>query len=269
MKNFELKNLIPIVIGIIVIIILKPLFLLGIGIVIGALLREFSDKIKLGDSARTVVNSVPSTPATPAGDIKDPNGVSYNQEIKNLVETLRVQFTELFNSAHYGTSARRSSEQLFRIIDKFDKFKEILDSKLEKTEMTYDRFLTATEEVYFNILDNLEKVKNVYQAVEDIDLGYIEQRIETIKNASSMTKEMQDELSSLRYRKSMSKKQLQGIEKLLSVNEQAITDIDNMRIKIGNLNTSSNRAQFDIDTSIADLKKMAERVNKYSSDYTG
>jgi hypothetical protein len=267
MKKFELKNLLPIVIGIVVIIILKPLALLGTGIIIGALLREISGFIKFERPSRSVPAPTAVTPtATPPTDSKDQNGVSYSQEIKNLVETLRVQFLELFNSEHYGASARRSSEQLFRIIDKFDKFKVILDSKLQKTEMTYDRFLTATEEVYFNVLDNLEKVKNVSQAVEDIDLAYIEQRIETIKNAASMTKEMQDELSSLRHRKSMSKKQIQGIEKILSVNEQAITDIDNMRIKVGNLNTSSNRAQFDIDTSIADLKKMAERVNKYSSD---
>ncbi len=261
MRKDKLNNLIPILVGIMVIILLKPFFLLGVGILIGSGLTKMLKTKELNSSNEQIINS--NTEDTERADKSD---VSYNKEIINSVESLREQFADLFNSEHYGKSSRRASEQLFRIVEKFEKFKKILDSKLQKTERAYDRFLSATEGVYYNILGNLEKIKNIYQAVEDIDMSYIERRINDIKMAQSVTKETQMELSSLRQRKSMAKKQLQGIEQILSINEQAITDIDNMRIELGNLNTTSNRAQFSIDKSIADLQKMASRVNEYSLD---
>ncbi|OQY09020.1 MAG: hypothetical protein B6I28_03765 [Fusobacteriia bacterium 4572_132] len=259
MRKDKLNDLIPILIGVIILIVLRPLFLLGIGIIIGALLTQMLKTKELG------INNeyIPNNNMEETGKLQK-SDVTYNKEIIDLVELLREQFANLFNSEDYGESSRRASEQLFRIVDKFEKFKKILDSKLQKTERAYDRFLNATEGVYYNILENLEKIKNIYQAVEDIDMSYIERRINDIKMAQTVTKETQMELSSLRQRKSMAKKQLQGIEQVLSINEQAITDIDNMRIELGNLNTTSNRAQFNIDKSIADLQKMANRVSEYS-----
>ena len=132
--------------------------------------------------------------------------------------------------------------------------------------ITYQKFMRVTEEVYYNILDNLAQVKDIYQSIEDINLNYINSRIELLETKDELTAEMGDELNSLKDKKEMILTELQAINKYLSINEQAITDLDNMKIKLAKLKTISQHADSELDLSIVNLRKMAASLNKYEGN---
>lgn len=150
------------------------------------------------------------------------------------------------------------------MIDKFEKFKNILDVKLEEEELTYKKFMSVTEEVYYNILDNLQKIMDIYSSIEDIDPGYIEYRIEKLEKKEDLDRETGEELKALKERRNMLFNELSAIEKYISINEKAMTDIDYMKIKLARLNISKGQARREFELSLADLRKTAERISDYS-----
>ncbi|WP_018247973.1 hypothetical protein [Orenia marismortui] len=264
-KKKIIKKLIPFVIAIEVIFFSDSLQKFGLGIIVGALLVEVLN-LRLD---RTKFKA--KTEKSPLKDLEDIKlseaSISYNKGIIEFIEELKLQFSDLTSSKYYKESARLALNQLLRLIDKFEKFKNILDIKLDKEEITYERFMSVTEEVYYNILDNLEKIKNIYQSIEDVNLGYINFRIDMLENKADLTTEMREELISLQKRKGMILGELDSIDRYLSINEKAMTDIDNMKIKLGRVKTSSSQAKKEFDLSIADLQKMANRINQY--EYKG
>lgn len=257
-----IKKLIPFVIGLELILFSENLQKFGIGLITGALLvevlnynyKQIKDKKK---DNRALLKDIEDI------DISNET-ISFKKEIVEIIDELKIRFSNLIDTKYYQETARLALKQLLRVIDKFEKFKNILDVKLEEEELTYKSFMSVTEEVYFNILDNLEKIMNIYKSIEDIDLGYIEYRIEKLEKKEELSGEMEEELISLKDRKNMLLNELNTIEKYISINEKAMTDIDNMKIKLGRLNTSKGQARKEFDLSIADLRKTAERINDYS-----
>jgi len=257
-----IKKLIPFVIGFELILFSEKLQNFGIGLITGALLvevlnynyKQVKDKKKENRALLKDIEDIEISNET----------ISFKKEIVEIIDELKLRFSNLMDSKYYQETARLALKQLFRVIDKFEKFKNILDVKLEKEELTYKSFMSVTEEVYFNILDNLEKIMNIYKSIEDIDFGYIEYRIEKLEKKEELSGEMEEELISLKNRKNMLLNELNTIEKYISINEKAMTDIDNMKIKLGRLNTSKGQARKEFDLSIADLRKTAERINDYS-----
>jgi len=268
-KKRIIKKLIPFIIAIEIILFSDTLQSFGIGIIAGALLVEILN-LKLSDFYSKNEKGFKTEAGYIAREFHDIKQLktqlkdsSYNSQIIAFIEELKLQFT---TSIFYKETARLALNQLVRVVDKFEKFKNILDIKLEQKEITYERFMSVTEEVYYNILDNLEKVKNIYQSIEDIDVNYIESRINTLEEKDDLSREMKEELISLKNRKSMLLNELESVDKYISINEKAITDIDNMKIKLGKLLTSSKQANREFDLNIAELRKMAKRINEYSAE---
>lgn len=262
-KKVIIKKIIPFLIGIEIIFFSDSLQKFGAGIIIGALLVEilnFSlDRSKHIDKKNSEQTKSFTEDIKVSEDI-----ISYNNEIREFIEELKLQFSNLTNSTYYRESARLALNQLIRVVDKFEKFKNILDVKLDQDEITYERFMSITEEVYYNILDNLDRVKNIYQSIEDINVSYIDSRINALEIKENLTKEMKEELVSLKERKEMLLNELNSVDSYISINEKAITDIDNMKIKLGRLKTTSGQAKKEFDLSLATLRKMAKRINEYS-----
>lgn len=271
-KKRIIKKLIPFIIAIEIIMFSDSLKLFGFGIIAGAFLVEILN-LQFADFLSRKEREMKSEAGHIAKELHDIKELknqledsSYNDEILAFIEELKLQFSNLTSSNYYKESSRLALNQLLRVVDKFEKFKNILDVKLEEKEITYGRFMGVTEEVYYNILDNLEKVKNIYKSIEDIDVSYIESRIAVLEGKDELSEEMKEELISLKKRKNLLFDELNSVDKYISINEKAITDIDNMKIKLGKLQTYSKQASREFDLSIAELRKMAERVNEYSAD---
>ena len=260
-KKLLIQKLVPIVVSVEIILFVDSLQQFGWGILAGALLVEvlnlsLSNGYKKEEKLKVDIDE---------SKMRTGN-VSYKQEIISFIAELKTQFSDLTNTNHYQESARLALNQLLRVIEKFEKFKNILDIKLDKNAITYQKFMRVTEEVYYNILDNLAQVKDIYQSIEDINLNYINSRIELLETKDELTAEMGDELNSLKDKKEMILTELQAINKYLSINEQAITDLDNMKIKLAKLKTISQHADSELDLSIVNLRKMAASLNKYEGN---
>lgn len=71
-------------------------------------------------------------------------------------------------------------------------------------------------------------------------------------------------MKALKERRNMLFNELSAIEKYISINEKAMTDIDYMKIKLARLNISKGQARREFELSLADLRKTAERISDYS-----
>ena len=255
-----IQKLIPIVVGVEIILLVDSLQQFGWGVLAGTLLVEVLNlSLSRGDTREEKNLKVDIDESKMlAGD------VSYKEEIIAFIAELKTQFSNLTTANHYQASAKLALNQLVRVVEKFEKFKNILDIKLDEEEITYHRFMSVTEEVYYNILDNLAAIKDIYQSIEDVNLDYINSRLDCLQGQDKLTTEMQAELESLQQRKDMILVELQAVNKYLSLNEQAITDLDNMKIKLGKLKTSTPQAENELDVSIVNLRKMAQRLSEYS-----
>lgn len=256
-----IKKIIPFLIGLEIILFSENLQKFGIGLITGALLVEILNyKYK---NAKDELKENKAIIKLEDIDISSEN-ISFKKDIVEFIEELRLRFTELIDSSYYQETARLALKQLLRVIDKFEKFKNILDVKLEEEELTYKKFMSVTEEVYYNILDNLQKIMDIYSSIEDIDPGYIEYRIEKLEKKEDLDRETGEELKALKERRNMLFNELSAIEKYISINEKAMTDIDYMKIKLARLNISKGQARREFELSLADLRKTAERISDYS-----
>lgn len=182
------------------------------------------------------------------------------QEIKRIGNEYSVFFTKDF----LGPSARTSSEQLFRFEEKYSKIVEILGEKFEKTELTYSKFLGTINLVYNSLIDNYNEIRDKLNALSDIDVTRIDERIVEIKNLAILKEETINELNTLKERKLMAQESLSEINRIISLNEEVITDLDKLRIKVSDLKTKDNRAILDLDYSRAELDRLIKRVHIYS-----
>lgn len=258
-KKIIIQKLIPIVVGLEIILFVDSLQQFGWGVLVGALLVELLNwpLVKAVKSEEKNLKVEFTKEEILTGE------VSYKEELIAFIAKLKTQFSNLTTANHYQASAKLALNQLVRVIEKFEKFKNILDVKLDEEEITYHRFMSVTEEVYYNILDNLAAIKDIYQSIEDVDLDYINARLDSLQGKDKLTPEMKAEFESLQKRKDMILSELQSINKYLSINEQAITDLDNMKIKLGKLKTSTPQAESELDVSIVNLRKMAQRLSEY------
>ncbi|MEJ6949463.1 hypothetical protein [Natronospora cellulosivora (SeqCode)] len=259
-----IKKAIPFIIAIEIIYFTSSFQQLGFGIIIGALLVEIINFKQL--SLNSMDNKEESLEVKDFQEIKlSKDMITYNNDIVVFIEELKSQITNFTDSKYYRESARLALNQLLRVVEKFETFKNILDVKFDQEELSYNKFMSVTEDVYYNILENLERVKNVYQSIDDINVKYIDSRIDTLEKKSDLSKEMTEELLSLRNKKDMLINELNSVDKYISINEKAITDIDNMKIKLGSLKTSSNQSKREFERSLAELRTMAKRINDYSA----
>ena len=135
-KKLLIQKLVPIVVSVEIILFVDSLQQFGWGILAGSLLVEvlnlsLSNGYKKEEKLKVDIDE---------SKMRTGN-VSYKQEIISFIAELKTQFSDLTNTNHYQESARLALNQLLRVIEKFEKFKNILDIKLDKNGITYQKFM--------------------------------------------------------------------------------------------------------------------------------
>jgi len=148
---------------------------------------------------------------------------------KELVECKSIQGVEHF--------AAQGAEQFTRIREKFENLREILAQKLNTGELTYGRYFGTAEQVYLSVLDNLRDVVNLLNSVSSIDADYINSRLYELSKHKNPTEADKQEVETLNERKQLRESQSQKVDVLLTLNEKAMTQIDQTTAAIAEMKT--------------------------------
>ncbi len=184
-----------------------------------------------------------------------------------LLESIKKHFMDYSKNKDLEVYSSQGEEQFVRIKEKYNNYKECLDEKFEKTELTYGRFLGAGEQIYFSVLDNLERIASALKIVAGIDDDYIRQRmqhLDSLAREDNLQEADKKEMKTLTERLTLKKQQLEKVNELLTINEEAMTQLDQSTARLSELNTTRNRASIDMDTARAELEELIKRSSKYS-----
>lgn len=163
--------------------------------------------------------------------------------------------------------ARVNSEeglrQLTRLQAKYSTFQELLRRKLNKNELTYDRYLGMTEQVYLAGLDNLNSIAGIMKSISAMDRKHIEKRTRELNALTSPSGAEKKELAALQARHQLWVEQQRKIRTLLSQNEEAMTTMDRLMAALAEMDPGFSRATMDMETAMQELERLTIRTKDY------
>jgi len=146
---------------------------------------------------------------------------------QKVCETAIAQLSKYKEMRGAEDLVAQALEQFGKIQERYRMFQEMLADKLKPGELTYGKYLSAAEQVYLAVLDNLQDILPILESANGIDLDYIDERLAQLKCSPPLEKGGQggfsDEIKTLEERKELRDDQLRNIGVLLTDNEEAIS----------------------------------------------
>lgn len=188
-------------------------------------------------------------------------------EFKKRNDQMLVSIKEGLNKSNLGhdvkSYAEQGEDQYSRIQEKFETFNNILGKQFNTGELTYRRFLGTAEQVYLSVLDNLETIATMLMSSNSIDIDYINDRLNHYEHKENKNEDDYKEIESLKERMNIKNEQIHKINKLLSINEQAMTTLDATCTSIASVKTRRGKASQDVEQTMVQLEALAESAKKY------
>ena len=162
-----------------------------------------------------------------------------------------------------AVGSREGLDQLVRLQAKYTTFEELLRSKLNKNELTYDRYLGMTEQVYLAGLDNLNSIAAIKKSISAMNLDHIRKRGRELTRLANPNSAEKKELAALKERHQLRKSQEEKVSILLSQNEEAMTTMDRLMAALAEMNPGLSRATMGMEDAMEELERLAERSRDY------
>ncbi len=170
------------------------------------------------------------------------------------------QCRSIAGSEHF---AEQGIAQLEQVQKRLVTLRELLADKLNRSELSYGRYLGAAERVYLAVLDNLRDVTTILKSVSTIDPAYLSHRLNELKQLKNPTDADREENETLVKRRALREQQLQRVNVLLTRNEEAMTQMDDATAALANLDTDESRPSLDLETAIEELQKLARASQRF------
>jgi len=179
----------------------------------------------------------------------------YKEQLK---EKVRGGLQERYATGPAQQHARQGLAQFDRIAQTLQGIQELLEMKLNITELTFHRFLAAAEQTYLSVLDNLKDTVALLKSANSIDPEDVKKRLGALTaEARPLTAADQEEKKALEDRLQLWSGQMQKVENNLAKNERAITEMENISAKVACWQTGQHFAAGDIEAAIAELQDLA------------
>lgn len=163
-----------------------------------------------------------------------------------------------------GIADSQPLEQLIALGQKRAALIKVLDRRLDRSELTYSRYVSTSEQVYRSALDNLREVAVAIDSLGSIDTGYIKRRIAELDRAGGDTESAQRERDSLAQRTQLRDDQMARIERLLAQNEAALTTLDRTTSALADVPVG--QRPEDADAAMAALADLADRARMLDTE---
>ncbi len=154
-------------------------------------------------------------------------------------------------------------QQLGLFEKKFSTFNQVLNRKLEATELTFNRYLATAEQVYLNGLDNLEKAALALRSIAGIDHQQLQDKLASLAQAQDAHSVKTAEQLQERWR--IYQEQQARARALFTQNEQALTRLDQVSTQLANADLRSGQAAMDMDQAMQELTRLIETTQQYAS----
>jgi len=187
--------------------------------------------------------------------------------VKNLQDKIREQtkvkqLTLKVNLLQYD--CLNGAEQLVQFQTKFDILVDIIKSKFDETQLTYNRYYGIVQEVFLSGIDNLSDVVVAYVTLTSIDVSYIKKRLKKLKNDKTDNLIVKKELTALQNSLKSFEHQQQKIKSLLSENAVALGQLDETVVAISEISRIKDKdSQVDMEDSMRQLQQLTKRTKLY------
>ncbi len=186
---------------------------------------------------------------------------NYEQYIKRMLKKELAECLEIEGAATFAVQGR---EHYDMIDEKLRNVKEILDLKIEKSELTYGRFMGAADQVVLSVLDNLKDVVTTLKSAGSINADYIQDKLVNLEALpDGDDKDVQK--GALLKRLDLRNSQLGKVTALLTKNEVAMTEMENISAAVSEWQTDDSFAEIDFESAISRLQELAEQAHIYNS----
>lgn len=155
----------------------------------------------------------------------------------------------------------RPAYQLQAIGEKRDNLVDILGSRLDPGELTYERYRSVAEQVYLAVISNLREVAIAKRSVSAIDTDYIDARLAELGSGDAAASLA--ETTSLQDRRALAATQEAKATYLLAQNESAMTLLD--RTSTALADAPIGLAPQDAEAAMEALKELADRAGRYAA----
>jgi hypothetical protein len=182
-----------------------------------------------------------------------------------LVDQIESGLEQCSRIEELHAKATTGIAQLKSIRVKLANVQELLDMKLRPNEITYGRFLGASEQVSLSVLDNLNTVVSLLKSAASIETQYIHARLEQIKAAKQTGKAEADQRRSLQERLNLWDSQMQKIDQLMARNEEAMTEMERISAAVAQWQAGPKFAAGDFESAIKQLHELAVQAHEYNN----
>jgi hypothetical protein len=154
------------------------------------------------------------------------------------------------------------TEQLDALLSKRLSLINVLQRRLDAGELTYARYLSASQQVFASALDNLHEVAVAYESISTIDETYIDRRLVELAADDSDLESADRERATLERRRELRGTQRRRIAQLLAQNEAALTALDRTTTALADVPIG--KQPEDADAAMVALEALADRAAKYA-----
>jgi hypothetical protein len=190
-----------------------------------------------------------------------------SQYTNYMLERMEDLKKEKLKDLHENLTAsknERGARQLQQFKQKFETLSDIIRTKFDPGQLTFDRYYSIAHEVYLSGLDNLNDVVVAEKTLKSIDLNYIGNRLKALENEEKTMASVK-ELEALNRSKQSFHEQKEKIKLLLAENETALSQMDTATIAISEITKSKDKqGQIDMENSMKALTEVIERSKYYS-----
>jgi len=170
------------------------------------------------------------------------NGI-FAVNLKQVLRSIKNTITSDTPQLAENLSALQCKEGIkqFNLLErKIQSFKIVISAQLDENELTFIRYTDTVEQVYFEVLKNLQQFYLAMTSIETINERQLATRLMTkyVKNES--------EKKALQQRLDLWRSQMKIAEELLVQNEQMLTKLDLITSQIANIELKNIRARLRV-----------------------
>lgn len=142
-------------------------------------------------------------------------------------------------------------------------FHEALKRKLNKGELTFNRYQAALDALIEVIVSNLSIAVSILSNLEDSDLFHVLKYLYALKDSNSSSKAEWQTCRTLLERSELFTQQAAQVSEILSSNEVALTQLEKLLASLAALNLVSGRNPPSFEETVEELEQLTEQVNLY------
>lgn len=177
-----------------------------------------------------------------------------------LLDSLEEDLLACVNVRGAEQHAHQGADQFRKVREKYEGLQRSLEEGLGTGGDLHGRVWGTAEQVYLGVLDNLRTAEALLRSVGTIDLEYIFEGMRRLSTLRRLTEADKREMEALEKRKAIRDEQLERVNDILALNEEAITRLEEVTAAIAAAKTGDSFAQVGHDIAIDHLRELAEKI---------